>query len=113
MEACSDRLIPGFDLVLLPEDQVTSIISFLDLATFALAVAPSSSVLFELIQSDSFEGWFCEIKRLHRLCPWTSKQPMDKIIASSLDLQARRYRSMLQSLDQQFLKSGMKVTPES
>merc|ERR1711971_936136 len=64
-------------------------------------------------QSDSFEGWFFEIKRLHRLCPWTSKQPMDKIIASSLDLQYRRYRSMLQSLDQQFLRSGMKVVPES
>jgi len=100
-------------LLLLPEEQVKSILSYLDLATFALAVTPSCQWVSGLVGCDSFEGWFHEIKNIFELCPWAKKQSFDKVIEAIPGLQMHQYRSVLKELDRDFVTSGMRILPQS
>mmetsp|Transcript_41645 Transcript_41645/g.114894 ORF Transcript_41645/g.114894 Transcript_41645/m.114894 type:complete len:316 (-) Transcript_41645:171-1118(-) len=101
----------GCALTLLPDDQVTAILAWLDMKTFALAVAPSCSLFSQAINSDSFEGWLCEIQRLLRLCPWTDKFTIETATAAHPDLQALRYCTALKSLDRELLSTGARIIP--
>jgi hypothetical protein len=92
---------------------VECIVSFLDVATFACAAAPTCRFFGEIITADSFEGWLVEIKRLHRISPWASKTSMQMVAETNLDIQARCYRTALTSLDREFAVNGWKLIPES
>merc|ERR1719362_1911396 len=102
-----------FWLVLLPEEQVRSILSYLDLATFALAAKPSCQLVSGLVGCDSFEGWFHEIRHLLELCPWVKKQSFDQVIEANPGLQMHQYRSVLKRLDRDFVTSGLRILPEA
>jgi len=100
-------------LLLLPEEQVRSILSYLDLATFALAVAPSSQWISGIVGCDSFEGWFHEVKHLLELCPWAKKQSFDQVVEASPGPQTHQYRFVLKELDRDFVASGLRILPQS
>lgn len=99
----------GSALLMLPEEQIESIASWLDLASFAAAFAPSCLLVHELVSFDSFEGWKVEIQRLHDVCPWTAKIPIERLLIEDEDLKARRYRKALKCLDREFAATGLSV----
>mmetsp|Transcript_34009 Transcript_34009/g.54220 ORF Transcript_34009/g.54220 Transcript_34009/m.54220 type:complete len:316 (-) Transcript_34009:173-1120(-) len=108
-----DVLLEISELSVLPYEQIESIVSFLDLATFALAVSPSCLFFYQLVRSESFEGWLTDIKRLHCLCPWSRKAPLEKIIDADDDLRTLKYCKALKQLDRTFIAIGSKVIQES
>jgi len=99
-------------LSFLAEDELRCMLAWLDLPTFAHAVASSCRFLSELINSESFEGWLVEIQRLHRVSPWVSKTSFEAIVASSRELQELQYRASLQALDRKFIVSGWNLVPQ-
>lgn len=103
----------GIDILSsLAEDELRHILLWLDLQTFALAVAPSCRFFGKLINSEAFEGWLLEIKRLHSVSPWVSKTSFEEIMASSRDLQEFQYRASLRALDRAFIVSGWSVVSQ-
>jgi len=98
-------------LSLLGEDEIRCLLLWLDLSTFACAMAPSCRCISELIKLESFDGWLIEIQRLHRVSPWVSKTSFENIVASSYELQTHNYRTSLLGLDRKFIASGCSLVP--
>eukprot|EP00930_Biecheleria_cincta_P083170 TRINITY_DN72795_c0_g1_i1.p1 TRINITY_DN72795_c0_g1~~TRINITY_DN72795_c0_g1_i1.p1 ORF type:complete len:277 (-),score=44.46 TRINITY_DN72795_c0_g1_i1:92-922(-) len=111
------QLAPAFlsreNLLALPTDQLREAVTWLDITSFALAAACSCRCLWRLINSESFEGWLHEIRRLHSVCPWRQKVSMLRIAETDQDIQLAHYRTALQSLDVDFILSGQKIISKS
>lgn len=105
-------LLSKESLLALPCDQLRETVTWLDITSFAMAAACACRCLCRLINSEAFEGWLYEIRRLHGVCPWRQKVSMLCVAESDENIRLLRYRTALQALDVHLIVSGRKIIPK-